>query len=114
MFRSVLVKSVCRTRFPLYKKPCSINAAGWSRALSKLENGTDFSLMEAEKELFAMRRRIGVFYSKGHYNDAKMESEALIEKIKDIMGTSNSIYASGMWSDIVSCLSLLTLVSFLT
>ncbi len=60
----------------------------------KKENDDDYSLMDAEKELFSLKRKVGSFFSKGNYQEALNSAEILQEKVQSSLGTDNSIYAS--------------------
>lgn len=54
------------------------------------------SLMDAEKEMFALKRRIGSYYAKGLYDDALECALALRSRVSESLGQDNAIFASSL------------------
>lgn len=50
--------------------------------------------VDIEKELFTIKRRMGSLHSIGNYKAALECAEQLESRVKEVMGTQNSVYAS--------------------
>jgi tetratricopeptide (TPR) repeat protein len=54
----------------------------------------NMSAMDIEKELFKMKREMGVHYSNGSYNQALLIAQDMERNIIAIMGSGNAVHAS--------------------
>ena len=92
-FRNVILRA--NLKGAVFRQSNVLNANSTIRCFSNQslfpENMT---LMDKEKEMFKIKRKIGLYYSKGNYAEALSETEILEKQINETFGTNNPVYAS--------------------